>query len=119
MKNVGLLSMACGTIAVAACASTPPPTGEIAAARATVVHVEPAAARYAPQQLRTAQSKLQQAQTAMANEDHERARRLAQQAEVDARLAWSVAESEQARDALAEVQRSIETLKQELHRRAQ
>lgn len=119
MKHVRLLSMACGTIAVAACASTSPPTSEIAAARATVAHVEPAAARYAPQQLRIAQSKLQQAQTAMANEDHERARRLAQQAEVDARLAWSEAESEQARDALAEVQKSIQTLKRELHRRAQ
>ncbi|MGQ0750376.1 MAG: DUF4398 domain-containing protein, partial [Betaproteobacteria bacterium] len=100
--------------ALAACASTPPPVGELAAARAVVSQVETAGARYAPHQLRIAQNKLARAEAAMANEDHERARRLAEQAEVDARLARSLAESEQAREALAEVQRGTQALKQEL-----
>ena len=66
-----------------------------------------------------AQNKLARAEVAMADEDYERARRLAEEAEMDARLAWSLAESEQAREALAEVQRGTQTLKQELQRRTQ
>lgn len=100
------------------CASTPPPVGELAAAKATVAQVETMGARYAPQQLRAAQLKLQRAETAMANENYDLARRLAEQAEVDARLAYTMAESEQASQALAEVQQSMRTLKQELQRRA-
>lgn len=118
MRDSGFIVTALvAAAALAGCASAPRPVGELAVAKATVAQAEPAGARYAPQQLRVAQLKLQRAETAMANENYELARRLAEQAEVDARLAWSMAESEQARQALAEVQRSTQTLKQELQRR--
>lgn len=120
MRNVRFISGAgVSAFLLAACASMPPPVAELAAARTAVSQAKPAGVRHAPQQLRAAQDKLERAQTAMANEEYERARRLAEQAEVDARLAWSMAEAEQAREALAEVQQATQTLKQELQRRTQ
>jgi len=92
-------------LALGACAAPYKPVAELAAARTTVEHAQPAAARYAPQELRAAQAKLERAEAAMAREDHVEARLLAEQAEVDARLAWSLAESERARRELAEVNR--------------
>ena len=112
-------ALALGAFALAACASTPPPTAEMAAARASVAGAQSIGARYAPDQLRMAQTKLQDAEAAMAREDHERARRLAEQASVDARLAQSMAESERMQTAAAEVNQSIRTLKQQLDGRTQ
>ena len=89
--------------ALAACATTPPPTGEMAAARAAVAQAAPTASEYAAQELRVAQVKLERAEAALAAERHIDARLLAEQAEVDAKLAWSLAQSEQARRALTEV----------------
>jgi multidrug resistance efflux pump len=89
--------------ALAACATTPPPTSEMAAARAAVAQAAPAASEYAAQELRVAQVKLERAEAALAAERNTDARLLAEQAEVDARLAGSLAESERARRALAEV----------------
>jgi hypothetical protein len=53
----------------------------------------------------------------MQRREYESARRNAEQAEVDAKLAWSAAENARAQRAAAEVQRGIETLRQELDRR--
>jgi hypothetical protein len=99
VKKVPVLALA----ALAGCAATQPPTAELAAARSMVSQAAPAASRYAPQELRAAQVKLERAEAAMARENHADARILAEQAEVDAKLAWSLAESERARRALAEV----------------
>jgi hypothetical protein len=92
-------------LALGACTTTPAPDAEIAAARAMLSQAQPAASQYAPGELRAAQAKLERAEAAMAREDHVEARLLAEQAEVDARLAWSLAESERARRELAEVNR--------------
>ena len=57
----------------------------------------PVAHRYAQPELKLAQAKLARAEQAMTREDWRAARRLAEQAEVDARYAWALAESERVR----------------------
>ena len=83
-------------LALAACASPSPPEPELAAARAALIQAEPLAHRYAAPELRLAQAKLARAEQAMARHDWTEARRLAEQAEVDARFARALAENERA-----------------------
>jgi hypothetical protein len=84
-------------LALGACASAPPPDADLAAARASLLQAEPVAHRYARAELKLAQDKLARAEQAMTREDWREARRLAEQAEVDARYAWALAESERVR----------------------
>jgi hypothetical protein len=84
-------------LALAACASVPPPVTELAAARAALGQAGPLASQYAPAELSAAQRKLERAEQAMARDDRVQARRLAEEAEVDARFAWAVAENERSR----------------------
>ena len=75
---------------LAACASTPMPTGDV---DRLVLFVEGAlaaeAAVYAPVELRFAQERVAQAREALAAGDHKRAARLAAQAAADAELAMA------------------------------
>ncbi len=82
---------------LAACASEPPPTAEVASARAAVENAGAVAERYAPDELAQAQAKLKLAEGALAGGEHVQARRLAEEAEVDARLAWALSENERSR----------------------
>lgn len=116
MRRIAAIAL---TLALGACAAPYKPVAELAAARTMVSNAQPAAARYAPQELRAAQAKLARAEAAMAAEEYEAARRLAEQAEVDAKLAWSIAESERARQAVAELNQSIDVLQKELERSPQ
>jgi hypothetical protein len=95
---VGVKALTCAAVlALAACASTSPPEADLAAARAALLQAEPVAHRYAQPELKLAQAKLARAEQAMTREDWREARRLAEQAEVDARYAWALAESERVR----------------------
>ncbi|MGQ0547826.1 MAG: OmpA family protein [Betaproteobacteria bacterium] len=94
-----------GIAMLAACTTTPPPDAEMSAARAMLSQSQPLASQYAAGELRAAQGKLERAEALYAREQYTEARLLAEQAEVDAKLAWSIAENERARRALAEVQR--------------
>ena len=104
-------------LALGACATIPPPTEEVAAARAMVTQAQPVAAKDAPRELARAQEKLRGAEEAMQRGDNVGARILAEQAEVDAKYAWTIAENAKAQRAAAEVDKSIELLKTELERR--
>jgi hypothetical protein len=104
-------------LAAAGCASTPPPTDQLAAARAMVGQAQPVAAKEAPLELNAAQTKLAQAEDAMRGGNYELARRYAEQAELDARLAWTSAENARAQRAATEVEQGIDTLRRELDRR--
>lgn len=85
-------------LALVGCASTSsPPDGDLAAARAALLQAEPVAHRYATAELRLAQEKLARAEQAMARDDWREAHRLAEEAEVDARYAWALAENERTR----------------------
>jgi len=85
------------SLALAACATPAPPEADLAAARAALLQAEPFGHRYARAELALAQSKLAQAEQAMARDDWREARRLAEQAEVDARYAWALSENERVR----------------------
>ena len=85
------------TLVLAGCASVPPPATELSTARAAIEQAAPLASRYAPAELAVAQKKLARAEQAMARDDRTQARRLAEEAEVDARFAWAVAENERSR----------------------
>jgi hypothetical protein len=105
-------------LALAGCADAPPPTDQLAAARAMVSQAQPVAAREAPLELNAAQGKLAHAEDSMQRGEYEAARRYAEQAEVDARLAWTSAENARAQRAVAEIEQGIQTLRRELDRRS-
>jgi len=105
---------------LAACSSTPAPTEQMAVTRTTVnrVAAAPAVATNAPVDLQRAQEKLIQAEKAMSQEDYRNARRLAAEAEVDARVAETRADAARNASNLAQVQDSIRALQDEINRRS-
>ena len=113
------LAAAACTAGLGACASMPPPHPQLAAARTMVSQAQSTAAREAPGELNAAQAKLAQAEAAMKRSDYVNARIYAEQAEVDAKYAATLAENVRAQRALAEVSRSIDMLQQELQRSGQ
>src|SRR5687767_9722225 len=103
--------------ALAACATTPPPTEQLAAARTMVSQAAPVAVRDGAVELKTAQAKLARAEEAMQRGDYTQARIFAEQAEVDARYAWTLAENARTQRAAAELDQSVKVLRNELDRR--
>jgi len=71
------------------------------------------APEYASLELYTAREQFASAQEAMHKKDYTQARRLAERALVNAQLAETKAEAEQARRAAAELRQSIEALRRE------
>lgn len=106
--------------ALAACSSTPAPTEQMAVTRTTVnrVAAAPAVTTSAPVQLQQAREKLMQAEKAMAEKDYVAARRLAAEAEVDARVAETRADAASNAANLAQVQDGIRALQEEINRRS-
>jgi hypothetical protein len=106
--------------ALTACSSTPPPTEQMAVTRTTVnrVAAAPSVATSAPVELQMARDKYMQAERAMATEDYVTARRLAAEAEVDARVAETRADASRNAANLAQVQDSIRALQEEINRRS-
>jgi hypothetical protein len=103
------------TIALAACASAPPPTEQLAAGKSAVQAAQLAgASEHAPVALAQAASKLRAAETAMREEQFVEARRLAQEATVDAELAQALAGSARAQHSAQQVDQSIRALRSEL-----
>ena len=111
-----LASVAALAAGLGACATTPPPTEQVAAARTMVSQAQPVAVSDGALELHTAQSKLARAEAALQRRDYLNARIFAEQAEVDAKYALTVAENARAQRAAAEVDRSIRTLREELER---
>jgi hypothetical protein len=92
-------------IMVAACSTTPSPVAEMSAAQTAVTAAEQAdAAQHAPGDLGRARDKLALAQTAMQEEQIDEARRLAEQALADARLAEAKSRADAARQNADDVQ---------------
>lgn len=91
----------------------------MSAARSALSEARPLASQYAAAELRGAQAKLGRAEAAYRDRDWTEARRLAEEAEVDASYALSVAENERSRRASADLAQSIDELKRELEGRPQ
>lgn len=70
----------------------------------------------APLELRHAEDKLNEAKAAMKEEEFEKARRLADEALLDAKLAEATARSEKAKKTTQEMRDNIDTLRREVER---
>jgi len=98
---VRTLSVATATLGlIAGCASTPAPTEQMALSRAALdTALSVGGNEHAPLQLQAAMNKMDAAEKALAKEDYAEARKLAEQAEVDAKLASAMARSAKAQKA--------------------
>lgn len=105
-------------LAISACASAPtPPNRALQAAESAITNAEQArVADYASTELGQAREKLAAAQAAVRNEDMVKAGYLAEEAKVHADLATARAEELKAKAINDEMQKSIDTLKQEMQR---
>jgi hypothetical protein len=110
------VALICGAVGMAGCAGTPPVATLSQAELAVQQADQKTASQYAALELRIAREQLDKAKKAMADEEYDEARRLADQALVNAQFAEAKAGAEKARQAAAELQKSIQTLRTELQR---
>ena len=106
---------------LAGCASSsPPPTEQLAFANAAVNEARSAGApESSPVEMRLAQDKLDRANQAMGAREYDSARALAEEAEVDAKLAAAKTRSTKAERAVAELREGIRVLQEEINRKTQ
>lgn len=105
-------------LAVSACASTPqPPTEALQAAELAITNAEKArVADYASPELGEARNDLTAARRAVEAEKMQLALRLAESSQANAQLATAKAQAAKAKVVNDEMQKSIDTLKQEMQR---
>jgi hypothetical protein len=104
---------------VAGCASTPPPTAQMAVTDAAVSRAANAGGNeWAPNEMRMARDKLDRAKAAMNEHAYDQALSLAQESLVDARLAEAKADSTKAKKAADALQEGTRVLRDELDRKA-
>nr|WP_229262861.1 DUF4398 domain-containing protein [Duganella radicis] len=105
-------------VGLGGCASNKTPaTADVAASRAAVTAATSAgAADLAPAEMQSARDKLMRANQALAARDYKTAQDLATQAQADAQLAQSKANSAKATSAADELQQNIRLLREELQR---
>lgn len=106
-------------VALAACASTPPPLADMALGRAALSQAQSAGGNeWAPVEMNSARDKLVRAQVAINEQHHDRALALAREAQVDARLAQSKSQAGVAAKAATAVQDDGRVLREELDRKS-
>jgi chromosome segregation ATPase len=88
----------------------------ISAKSAVADAISAGAPEFAPMEMRRAQTKLDDASAAMVAKEYVRARRLSEQAEVDAKLASSKARSLKAQKEVAKLEQDIRVLQAEINR---
>jgi len=105
------------TVVLAGCAGPGPrPDSELLSAASAIEQAEASQARqYEPVLLNQAQNKIADARELLDREEHDRARRLLHQAEVDAQLAGARSETAKARQAVDEINRNIESLRTQMN----
>lgn len=103
---------------IPACTSTPPaPTQEISAAEQSLSDAEQArVAEHSLQELQEARVKLSTARAAVQNKEMVLAKRMAEQASIDIKLASAKAELAKAEAVNTDMEKNIDVLKQEMQR---
>lgn len=110
-------SLVCGALGMTGCSAARPPEAEIAQAELAVRQAaESKAPVYAPGEFRAAQDKALEAQRAMSEEEYVQARRLAEQAVIDAQLAQARANAADAQKNTEEVRKTMSALQSEANR---
>lgn len=122
MSSVGTAVAA--AIFMAGCASTPPsipaPTEQMAVSRAALNNASSAGGNeFAPLQLKSAMEKMDAAERAMGEKNYARAKLLAEEALVDAKLAEATARAAKAQKAAEALEEDNRVLRKELDRKAQ
>lgn len=116
-KRVPLLCSVSVVLILSACASAKAPTAQMAVAEAAVQQANTTStSENAAGELQIAIGKLARARQAVANKDFERARQLADEAQVDAQVAVLHARKERSRKAAQESQDAARALREELDR---
>lgn len=116
-QSIGTSLLIGSSLLLAGCATATPPTNAVATAGTAVNQaIDAKAAQHAPLELRLATEKLDRAQSALNEEDHEAARRLAEQARADARLAEANARSASEQQEAQAVEQTIDVLEREADR---
>jgi hypothetical protein len=119
LQYMRFVALGCAAAIIAGCASIPAPREQIAVSKSAIANALSAGgSEYAPVEMKNAQEKLDRANAAMAKENYEDARWLAEQAQADARLAEKKAQSAKARKSASAVQDDIRVLRDELDRKA-
>ena len=109
---------ACAAVILAGCASVPAPTEQMAVSKSAIANAASAGgAEAAPVEMRSAQDKLDRANRAMDRKEYVEARQLAEDAQVDARLAEKKAESTKAGKSAAVIEEDLRVLREELARK--
>ncbi len=115
-----LATVLCGALllAMVGCASQKAPaTADVAVSRAAVANaVSAGASDLAPEEISAARAKMQRASQALAAKDYTLARDLANQAQADAKLAQSKANSAKATAASNALQEDLRVLREEVDR---
>jgi hypothetical protein len=105
------------TALVGACSAGPRPVEQLARASTLIEQAEKTgAARFAAADLEQARGKLSQAQAAADDGNQETALRLAKEAAVEAELAQARSSAAEAKNAEEELERSLQTLREEAAR---
>ncbi len=106
-----------GAVAMSGCSARNYPAAIVSQAEIAVWEAsESRAPQHAPLELRVAREKVEAAKQALKSENYESARRLAEQALVDAQLAKAKADSQFARQNAEELQKTLDALRIEAER---
>ena len=118
VRLFGLIALTALTLSLMACATRiPAPTQELALSRAAIdAAARAGAAELAPTELNIARQKQVMADTAMTQEQFDRALLLSNEVQVDARLAEAKARSTRANRAAGEIREDGRALRQEINR---
>jgi hypothetical protein len=107
--------MLCAVLVLAGCAASQPPTALLTRTEEAIARAEENGAKQdAPLELRSAQKKLEEARMAVKNKDMDKAKRLVEEALIDAEVADVAARSSKARKAVVQIRASIEAMRQEM-----
>lgn len=119
IQQYAQFSAVVGTAAIMfGCASTPAPREQMAVSKQAIANAFSAGgSEYAPVEMKSAQDKLDLANRAMGKEDYDNARRYAEQAQADARLAETKAQSAKAQKSANAIQEDVRVLRDELNRK--
>ncbi|MET3131575.1 hypothetical protein AAKU55_001837 [Oxalobacteraceae bacterium GrIS 1.11] len=119
MQKQGLMAAcAAAVLLMTACSSLKTPaTADVAVSRAALDNAADAgAAELAPEEMRLAREKMTRANQALAAKNYKLARELADQAQVDAKLAQSKANSAKATQAADALNEDVRMMREELDR---
>ena len=114
LRGLKLAALAIGTsFVLAGCAGNPPSEQYAVSQSAVNSAVSAGGTEYAAVEMKSAQDKLKQAEIAMHDKNYDEARRLAEQAEWDARVAERKAQAAKAAQAVKDSQKAVDELRKE------